>query len=150
MEIFWIELKLESKDSLIAWIWHNIELISFKPCMLGVDYLWPHWWVNLAELWLLRICLDVVLQECSLSLSAWAVLEVSISRAWCHSWLVECFHFRKYIFILYLSLKLCIRIQNLNCNKVKIFRAFQYNFLICDVLYIITSVMAPRNDPDCD
>jgi hypothetical protein len=29
-EMFWIEIKLESKDSLLAWIWHSIELILWS------------------------------------------------------------------------------------------------------------------------
>jgi hypothetical protein len=33
--------KLESKDQLLAWVWHSIELLLFQPCMLGVGYLWP-------------------------------------------------------------------------------------------------------------
>jgi hypothetical protein len=31
--------KLESKDQLLARVWHNIELILIQPCMLGVGYL---------------------------------------------------------------------------------------------------------------
>jgi hypothetical protein len=34
-------LKLESKDQLLARVWHSIELILIQPCMLGVGYLWP-------------------------------------------------------------------------------------------------------------
>jgi hypothetical protein len=34
-----VELKLESKDQLLAWVWHSIEFILFQPCMLGVGYL---------------------------------------------------------------------------------------------------------------
>jgi hypothetical protein len=36
-----VKLKLESKDQLLARVWHSIELVLFQPCMLGVDYLWP-------------------------------------------------------------------------------------------------------------
>jgi hypothetical protein len=36
-----VELKLESKDQLLARAWHSIELILIQPCMLGVGYLWP-------------------------------------------------------------------------------------------------------------
>jgi hypothetical protein len=32
-------VKLESKDQLLARVWHSIELILIQPCMLGVDYL---------------------------------------------------------------------------------------------------------------
>jgi hypothetical protein len=49
-DISLIKLKLESKYQLLAWNWYSIELILIQPCMLGVDYLWPHWWVSLAEL----------------------------------------------------------------------------------------------------
>jgi hypothetical protein len=34
-------VKLESKDQLLARVWHSIELILIQPCMLGVGYLWP-------------------------------------------------------------------------------------------------------------
>jgi hypothetical protein len=36
-----IELKLESKDQPLAWIWHSIELLLFQPCILGVGCVWP-------------------------------------------------------------------------------------------------------------
>jgi hypothetical protein len=36
-------------------------------CVLGVGCLWPRGRVSLAELYLLRFCLDIVLQVCSLS-----------------------------------------------------------------------------------
>jgi hypothetical protein len=36
-----VKLKLESKDQLLACVWHSIELILFWPCMLGVGYLLP-------------------------------------------------------------------------------------------------------------
>jgi hypothetical protein len=36
-----VKLKLESKDQLLAWVWHSIELIIIQSCMLGVGYLWP-------------------------------------------------------------------------------------------------------------
>jgi hypothetical protein len=36
-----VELKLGSKDQLLARVWHSIELILIQPCMLGVGYLWP-------------------------------------------------------------------------------------------------------------
>ena len=35
------KLKLESKDQLLARVWHSIELLLFHPSMLGVGYLWP-------------------------------------------------------------------------------------------------------------
>jgi hypothetical protein len=31
--------KLESKDQLLARVWHGIELILIQPCMIGVSYL---------------------------------------------------------------------------------------------------------------
>jgi hypothetical protein len=49
-EMIWLEQKLDNKDSLLAQVWHSIELISMKPCILGVGCLWPHWWVSLAKL----------------------------------------------------------------------------------------------------
>jgi hypothetical protein len=36
-----VKLKLENKDALLARVWHSIELILIRPCMLGVGYLWP-------------------------------------------------------------------------------------------------------------
>jgi hypothetical protein len=36
-----VKLKLESKDSLLTWVWHSIELIPVQSCILGVNYLWP-------------------------------------------------------------------------------------------------------------
>jgi hypothetical protein len=33
------KLKLESKDQLLARVWHSIELILFQPCMLGVGFM---------------------------------------------------------------------------------------------------------------
>jgi hypothetical protein len=41
-DISLIKLKLESKDQLLARVWHSIELILIQSCMLGVGYLWPH------------------------------------------------------------------------------------------------------------
>jgi hypothetical protein len=35
-----VKLKLESKDQLLARVWHSIEFILIQPCRLGVDYLW--------------------------------------------------------------------------------------------------------------
>jgi hypothetical protein len=40
-DISLVELKLRSKDQLLARVWRSIELILFQSCMLGVDYLWP-------------------------------------------------------------------------------------------------------------
>jgi hypothetical protein len=34
-----VKLKFESKDQLLARVWHNIELILIQHCMLGVGYL---------------------------------------------------------------------------------------------------------------
>jgi hypothetical protein len=42
MALTGVELKLESKDQLLARVWHSIELILFQPCMLGVGYFCPH------------------------------------------------------------------------------------------------------------
>jgi hypothetical protein len=36
-----VKLKLESKDQLLARVWHSIEVILIQPCMLGVGYLCP-------------------------------------------------------------------------------------------------------------
>jgi hypothetical protein len=41
-EMIGIELKLGSKDPLLAQIWLSIELVLFQHCMLGVRCLWPH------------------------------------------------------------------------------------------------------------
>jgi hypothetical protein len=41
-DISLLKLKLESKDQLLARIWHSIELILIQHCMLGVGYLWSH------------------------------------------------------------------------------------------------------------
>jgi hypothetical protein len=60
------------------------------------------------------------------------------------------FCFRKNIFYSLFRLKLCNRIQILNCNKVLLWEHFICLILICDVLCIITSVMAPHNDPGKD
>jgi hypothetical protein len=37
-----VKLKLESKEHLLAWVWHSIEPILIQPCMLGVGCLWSH------------------------------------------------------------------------------------------------------------
>jgi hypothetical protein len=36
IEVLCLEQKLESKDPLLARVWHSIELTLFKPCILGV------------------------------------------------------------------------------------------------------------------
>jgi hypothetical protein len=41
MVVTCLERKLESKDQLLAWVWHSIELILIQLGMLGVGYLWP-------------------------------------------------------------------------------------------------------------
>jgi hypothetical protein len=41
MKLIGLELKLESKDPLLAQVWHSIEIVLIQPCMLGVSYLWP-------------------------------------------------------------------------------------------------------------
>jgi hypothetical protein len=38
-DISLVKPKLESKDQLLARVWHSIELVLFQPCMLGVGYL---------------------------------------------------------------------------------------------------------------
>jgi hypothetical protein len=38
-DISLVKLKLESKDQLLARVWHSIEIILIQPCMLGVGYL---------------------------------------------------------------------------------------------------------------
>jgi hypothetical protein len=40
-DISLVKLKLESKDQLLARVWHSIEVILIQPCMLGVGYLFP-------------------------------------------------------------------------------------------------------------
>jgi hypothetical protein len=49
-----VKLKLESKDQLLARVWHSIELVLFQPCMLGVGYLW------LLCLWISIMCRDAI------------------------------------------------------------------------------------------
>jgi hypothetical protein len=44
-----------------------IELTPFKPCMLGVDCLWPCWRVSLAKLYLLNFALLLFCRCFSLS-----------------------------------------------------------------------------------
>jgi hypothetical protein len=44
-------------------------------------------------------------------------------------------------------LKLCNRIQNAFWNKVQLSEHFICLNRVCDELCVITSVMAPRNDP---
>jgi hypothetical protein len=39
MVITCLELKIESKDQPLAWVWHSIELPLFQHCILGVDCL---------------------------------------------------------------------------------------------------------------
>jgi hypothetical protein len=60
-------VRLESKDLLLARVWHTYRAYPIKACMLGVRCLWSRGRVSLAELLLLSLCLDVVLQVCSLS-----------------------------------------------------------------------------------
>jgi hypothetical protein len=36
-----VKLKLESKDQILASVWHSIELNLIQPCMLVVGYLRP-------------------------------------------------------------------------------------------------------------
>jgi hypothetical protein len=36
-----VKIKFESKDQLLARVWHSIECILIQPCMLGVGYLCP-------------------------------------------------------------------------------------------------------------
>jgi hypothetical protein len=54
--------------------------------------------------------------------------------------------FHKCLLFIFFPLKLCNQIQNLICNKVQLSEHFIYLILVCDVLYVITSVMAPHND----
>jgi hypothetical protein len=88
---------------------------------------------------LLRIYLDVVLQVCSLSPSRRVSFLRSASLGQCTVFdrrvitFVECF-------ILYLPLK----------TFIKLSEYFICLILVCDVLCVITSVMAPRNDSDLD
>jgi hypothetical protein len=61
-----LELKYESKDLLLVQVWHRDRAIPYKTYVLGVSYLLPSWRVSLAELYLLRLCLVIVLYVCSL------------------------------------------------------------------------------------
>jgi hypothetical protein len=145
MDLTWVKLKLGSKDPLLVRVWHSIELILIQHCMLGVDYLWPYWRVLLSftcsGFALMLFCRCV-----SLSLSAWAILEVGILRVRCHS-RSSSVHFRKCFYFFTFRLKLCNRIQNSICNKVWLLEHFICLNRVCDVLCVITSVMTPHNDP---
>jgi hypothetical protein len=89
----------------------------------------------------LRLCLNIILQTCSLSpsqrepflRSAALRQDVILDR--------RVFSLPQIIFILCLPLKLCNWIQNLNDNKVKLSEHFICLILVCDVFYVITSVM---------
>jgi hypothetical protein len=60
------------------------------------------------------------------------------------------FRFRKsFLFSIFRS-KLCNRIRNQNCNKVKILEHFICLILVCDVLCVITLVITSHNDPSYD
>jgi hypothetical protein len=126
-------------------VWHIDIAYPFKPCMLGVDYLWLRLWVSLAEPYFVRLCLIVVLQVCSPSLPTWAVSEVDISSARCRPWSMSD-RFRKSFLFLILLLKFYNQIQNLNCNKMYLSKHFICLILVCDELCIITSVMTSHND----
>jgi hypothetical protein len=56
----------------------------------------------------------------------------------------------KNVFYSLFRLKICNRIQNINCNEVHLLEYFIYNLHVYDVLCAITLVMAPRNDPGLD
>jgi hypothetical protein len=34
-----VKLKLKSKDQLLVWVWHSIELILIQSGMFGIGYL---------------------------------------------------------------------------------------------------------------
>jgi hypothetical protein len=95
---------------------------------------------------LLRLCLDVILQVCSLPPSRH---ESFLRSAFLGQGVVldhQVFLLSQIVFILYLSLKLCNRIQNQNCNKVQLLELFICLIVVCDVLCVVTLIMAPRND----
>jgi hypothetical protein len=140
-------LKLESKDLLLGRVWHSDRVYPFQPRILGVRYLWPCWRVSFAELYLLRLCLNVVLQVCSLSPSRRKPFLRSASLGQGVILNRRVFSLLQIIFILYLPLKLCNWIRNQNCNNVQLSKHFFCLILICDVLCVITWVMTHRNNP---
>jgi hypothetical protein len=158
MELTWIELKLESKDSLLAWVGLVIELslsaLHIRSRLFMATLTDKSCWALVAQV--LPWCYFVGVF--SLSLSAWAILKVGISSARCHSWSssdpasanVFIFYLPLKTLFLNFHLKLCNRIQDSNCNKVKFLEYFVVNILVCDVLCVITLIMAPYNDPACD
>jgi hypothetical protein len=50
----------------------------------------------------------------------------------------------------YFRLKLYNEFQKSICNKVSLSEHFNFVILVCDVLYVVTSVMIPCNDPGYD
>jgi anaerobic C4-dicarboxylate transporter len=75
--------------------------------------------------------------------------EVGISWARCHSQSLGVFLLQIVLFLIFRS-KLWNRIRNSNYNKVQFSEHFISLIFVCDVLCVITLVMAPRNDPSQD
>jgi hypothetical protein len=147
MAITWLEIKLESKDQLLAWVWHSIKLLLFQPCMLGVSYfmatlMGQSCWALVAQAlpWccFVGVSLSPYRREPFLrlaSLGQGAVLDRRVIAS------------AKMFLLSIFRLKLCNRIWNAICYKVQLSEHFICLNRVCDVLCIITSVMTPRNDP---
>jgi hypothetical protein len=147
MAITWLELKLESKDQLLAWVWHSIELLLFQSCMLGISYfmttlMGQSCWALVAQAlpWycFAGVSLSSYHHEPFLrlaSLGQGTILDHQVITS------------AKMFLLSIFRLKLCNRIQNTICSKVQLSEHFICLNRVCDVLCIIISVMAPRNDP---
>jgi hypothetical protein len=127
-----LELKLESKDQPLAWVWHSIELLLFQPCILGVGCLWPRWW------YFAGVSLSPYRREPFLrlvSLGQGVILDRRVIAS-----------AKIFLFSIF-RLKLYNLIQNSKFVLSLILEHFICLNRVCDVLYIITSVMTPCNDP---
>jgi hypothetical protein len=146
MAITWLELKLESKDQLLAWVWHSIKFLLFQPCMLGISYfmttlMGQSSWALVAQAlpWycFAGVSLSPYRHEPFLrlaSLGQGTILDRRVIAS------------VKMFLLSIFRLKLCNRIQNTICNKVQLSEHFICLNRVCDVLCVIISVIAPRND----
>jgi hypothetical protein len=74
-----VKLKIESKNPLLMRVWYSIELIPIQPCVLGIGYLWPRWWVSLAELLLLKVCLWISIM-CRDARVLWLLWQLGVAQ----------------------------------------------------------------------